>query len=53
VAAFLFAGKRVDRDVRFSNRPVWVKHFQAIHLVGVHVAHGLALLFGIGTSALP
>jgi hypothetical protein len=38
---------------RFSNRPVGVKHFQAIHHCGVDVSHGLALLFGIGTRALP
>ena len=36
----------------FSNRPVWVKHFQAIHGSGVDVARGLALLFGLGTKAL-
>ena len=40
-------------DVRFSNRPSGVKHFQAIHHCSVDVAHGLALLFGIGTKALP
>ena len=40
-------------DVRFSNRPVTVKHFQAIHHCSVDVSHGLALLFGIGTKALP
>src|SRR6516162_10614604 len=39
--------------VGFSNRPFWVKHFQAIHHWGVDVARGLALLFGIGTAALP
>ena len=39
--------------VRFSNRPFWVKRFQTIHGYGVDVAHGLALLFGIGTRALP
>jgi hypothetical protein len=39
--------------VRFSNRPVWVKHFQTTHRYGVDVAHGLVLLFGIGTKALP
>ena len=39
--------------VRFSNRPFGVKHFQAIRLCGVGVAHGLVLLFGIGTKALP
>ena len=38
---------------RFSNRPVGVKHFQAIHYCGVNVSHGLALLYGIGTRALP
>src|SRR5258705_8305613 len=41
------------QDVRFSNRPVGVKHFQAIHHCSVDVAHGLALLFGLGTKALP
>ncbi len=41
------------RDVCFSNRPFGVKHFQTIHQCGVDVAHGLALLFGIGTRALP
>jgi hypothetical protein len=40
-------------DVRFSNRPVGVKRFQTIHLCSVDVAHGLVLLFGIGTKALP
>ena len=44
-----FAG----RDVRFSNRPFGVKRFQTIHHTSVEVAHGLALLFGIGTKALP
>jgi hypothetical protein len=39
--------------VRFSNRPVWVKHFQAVHHCSIDVARGLALLFGIGTKALP
>jgi hypothetical protein len=42
----------VAADVRFSNRPVWVKRFQAIHDGGVDVTRGLALLFGIGTKAL-
>src|SRR4030095_14194439 len=36
-------------DVRFSNRPFGVKRFQAIHHSSVDVAHGLALLFGLGT----
>ena len=40
-------------DVRFSNRPFEVKHFQTIHHCSVDVAHGLALLFGIGTKAVP
>jgi mono/diheme cytochrome c family protein len=39
--------------VAFSNRPFGVKHFQAIHQCSVDVAHGLALLFGIGTKAVP
>ena len=39
--------------VRFSNRPVGVKRFQTIHFYGVDVAHGLVLLLGIGTKALP
>jgi hypothetical protein len=38
---------------RFSNRPFGVKRFQTIHHCGVDVAHGLVLLFGIGTKALP
>ena len=42
-----------ENCVRFSNRPFGVKHFQAIHHCSVDVAHGLALLFGIGTKALP
>ena len=37
---------------RFSNRPFGVKRFQPIHHYNVDVAHGLALLFGIGTKAL-
>src|ERR1700687_4232950 len=40
-------------DVRFSNRPFGVKHFQTIRRCGVDVTHGLVLLFGIGTRALP
>ena len=40
-------------DVRFSNRLFEVKRFQAIHRCSVDVAHGLVLLFGIGTKALP
>ena len=41
------------RYVRFSNRPFGVKHFQTIYRFSVDVAHGPALLFGIGTKALP
>jgi hypothetical protein len=37
----------------FSNRPFELKHFQTIRQCNVDVAHGLALLFGIGTRALP
>src|SRR5260221_14216709 len=40
-------------NVRFSNRPLRVKRFQTIHGYSVDVAHGLVLLFGIGTKALP
>ena len=40
-------------DVRLSNRPFGVKRFQTIHRHSVDVAHGLVLLFGIGTRALP
>src|SRR5271166_5286259 len=40
-------------DVRFSNRPFGVKRFQTVHRCSVDVAHGLVLLFGIGTKALP
>jgi hypothetical protein len=43
----------MSRDVRFSNRPTEVKRFQTIRRHGVDVARGLALLFGIGTTALP
>src|ERR1017187_3355584 len=39
--------------VRFSNRPFGVKRFQTFHHCSVDVAHGLVLLFGIGTKALP
>ena len=39
--------------VRFSNRPVEVKRFQTHHDCGVDVTCGLALLFGLGTLALP
>ena len=34
---------------RFSNRPFRVKRLQTIRRCSVDVAHGLVLLFGIGT----
>jgi hypothetical protein len=40
---------RSQIEVRFSNRPFRVKRFQTIHHYSVDVAHGLVLLFGIGT----
>src|SRR5260221_2531041 len=40
-------------NVRFSNRPFEVKHFQTIHHCSVDVARGLVLRYGIGTRALP
>ena len=45
--------EREVTDVCFSNRPFEVKHFQTIRHCSVDVAHGLVLLFGIGTKALP
>ena len=44
---------RADINVRFSNRPFRVKRFQTIHHYSVDVAHGLVLLYGIGTRGLP
>src|SRR6516162_9145051 len=44
---------RSPSNVRFSNRPIEVKRFQTIRRHGVDVARGLALLFGLGTKALP
>jgi hypothetical protein len=41
-----------QQNVGFSNRPFGVKRLQTIHHYGVDVAHGLVLLFGIGTKAL-
>ncbi|MFY9899338.1 MAG: hypothetical protein WAK67_16290, partial [Xanthobacteraceae bacterium] len=40
-------------DVRFSNRLFGDKHFQTVRRCSVDVTHGLVLLFGIGTKALP
>ena len=53
VAISGFGTKRTSSDVRFSNRPFGVKHFQTIRHCNVDVARGLVLLFGIGTGALP
>jgi hypothetical protein len=47
------AATQTSRHVRFSNRPFGVKRFQTIRTLGVDVARGLVLLFGIGTKALP
>src|ERR1022692_3824185 len=46
-------GIRGQGGTIFSNRPFRVKRFQTIHHCSVDVAHGLALLFGLGTRALP
>ncbi len=53
--AYWQSGHSLPRNIlgRFSNRPFGVKHFQTFHLCSVDVAHGLVLLFGIGTMALP
>src|SRR6201987_6334531 len=40
-------------DVRFSNRPIGVKRFQAVQRCSVDVARGLALLYRLGTKAVP
>jgi hypothetical protein len=47
------ANRRASATIAFSNRPFGVKRFQTIHHYSVDVAHGLVLLFGIGTKALP
>ena len=53
-AAMETAATNGVQDVRFSNRPFGVKRFQTIHHhCSVDVTHGLVLLFGIGTKALP
>src|SRR4249919_2535645 len=44
---------RKSLHVRFSNRPFEIKRFQTIRRCGVDVTHGLVLLFGIGTKAVP
>ena len=43
-------GVALPTNVCFSNRQFGVKHFQTIHHDSVDVAHGLVLLFGIGTK---
>jgi hypothetical protein len=43
----------LQQNVGFSNRPFRVKRFQTIRRYSVDVAHGLVLLFGIGTRAVP
>ena len=45
--------KHAVSNVGFSNRPFGVKRFQTVHHYSVDVAHGLVLLFGMGTKALP
>src|ERR1700691_5116381 len=52
-STFRLSTMTVSTSLLFSNRPFGVKHFQTIHHDSVDVAHGLALLFGIGTKALP
>ena len=48
------AANRSGTHDRFSNRPFGVKRFQTIHHhCSVDVTHGLVLLLGIGTKALP
>ena len=42
-----------SNTTRDGTSAVWVKHFQTNHHSSVDVAHGLALLFGLGTKALP
>src|SRR5262249_58006192 len=46
-------GKFRAWNVRFSNRPVGVKRFRLSTTAAVDVTGGLALLFGMGTSAPP
>src|SRR4249920_2274250 len=53
VVVWVAPAARPKWDVRFSNRPFGVKRFQTIRRCSVDVAHGLVLLFGIGTKALP
>jgi len=41
------------RDVRFSNRPVWVKRFQSIHQCWVDVACGINIGAGVLIISIP
>jgi hypothetical protein len=40
-------------DVRFSDRPIGAKRFQAVQRCSVDADRGLALLYRLGTNALP
>ena len=54
IRCMITANRRASATIAFfSNRPFWVKRFQTIHHCSVDVAHGLVLLFGIGTKAVP
>src|SRR5262249_32006619 len=53
LARLILGARQLKHGPDFSNRPFRVKHFQTVHLCGVDVARRLALLFGIGTRALP
>jgi glutathione S-transferase len=49
-----WAGMQEDAaNVRFSNRRLGVKRFQTIHPTVSMSSHGLVLLFGIATRAVP
>src|SRR5947207_14143679 len=48
-----FDPARLSGHCGFSNRPFEVKRFQTFHHCSVDAARGLALLFGLGTRALP
>ena len=57
-STFVRFGPKADKRgrgwiVRFSNRPSLGQALSDFHRCGVDVAHGLLLLFGIGTKALP
>ena len=52
-ARVMRVGMSALQPFRFSNRPFEVKRFQTNRRCGVDVTHGLVLLFGIGTKAVP